>query len=89
MKIKYYVNLQSFQQGLQNSWAICGDDLPHDYGWPPAVCVNLSCFCHGIFSGYVYVGDNELKYPQKLQITVVCHASIWRMWRDHFNERAV
>jgi len=28
----YNVNLHSFPQGLQNSWAICGDDLPHDYG---------------------------------------------------------
>ena len=28
----YYVSTQSFPQGLQNSWAICGDDLPHDYG---------------------------------------------------------
>lgn len=21
-----------FPQGLQNSWTICGDDIPHDYG---------------------------------------------------------
>jgi hypothetical protein len=28
----YNVNFISFPQGLQDGWAICGDDIPHDYG---------------------------------------------------------
>ena len=48
-----------FPQELQNTSTICGDDIEHDYGWPPAICVILHCVCHGIFT--MWVSKNQKK----------------------------
>jgi hypothetical protein len=85
----HYVNIQSFPQGLQNSWAICGDDLPHDYGWPPAVCVNLSCFCHGIFSGYVHAGDNDNALACNKTLIQMSHIKTLKITPTYFDHQMI